>query len=94
MLSNAIRLCDAKFGNSFLREADGFRSVAVHSMPSAYARVIGNNPFISLTQLYPEAPVAKLVATLGIIHIVDLTLERNAGCYRPLLWLNVCGGSD
>jgi transcriptional regulator with GAF, ATPase, and Fis domain len=36
ILGNAIRFCEANFGNMFLREGDGFRSVAIHSPPSAY----------------------------------------------------------
>jgi hypothetical protein len=31
MPANAVRLCEAKFGNLFLREGNAFRAVAVHS---------------------------------------------------------------
>src|SRR5262249_49257228 len=37
MLANATRICEAKFGNLFLREGNGFRSVAMHAVPSTYA---------------------------------------------------------
>ena len=33
MLENATRICEAKFGNLFLREGDAFRAVAVHGEP-------------------------------------------------------------
>ena len=33
MLANAVRICDAKFGNLLLCEADGFRRVALHNAP-------------------------------------------------------------
>src|SRR5262249_5529599 len=36
MLANAVRICDAKFGNLLLCEADGFRRVALHNAPPAY----------------------------------------------------------
>ena len=32
MLANATRICEAKFGHLFLREADGFRAVALQSV--------------------------------------------------------------
>ena len=37
ILENAVRLCGAKFGNLYLREGDGFRAVAIHNAPPAYA---------------------------------------------------------
>ena len=36
MLANAVRICEAKFGTLYLREADGFRTVATHNAPAAY----------------------------------------------------------
>ena len=37
ILSNATRICEAKFGTMFLRDADAFRVVAMHNPPPAYA---------------------------------------------------------
>ena len=37
MLSNATRICDAKFGDLYLRDADGFRMVSTHNSPPAFA---------------------------------------------------------
>src|SRR5437588_2120338 len=37
MLGNAVRICEAKFGTLYLREGDGFRAVAMHNAPLAYA---------------------------------------------------------
>ena len=76
MLENAARLCEAKFGNLFLREGDGFRSVAMHSMPSAYAESYQHDPIIALKDLHPHAPLPQLVETQKIVHIPDLTLGR------------------
>src|SRR5207247_3789978 len=36
MLDNAARICGAKFGVLWLAEGDGFRSVALHGLPSAH----------------------------------------------------------
>jgi GAF domain-containing protein len=37
MLENAVRLCEAKLGDLYLRDRDGFRMVATHNCPPAYA---------------------------------------------------------
>ena len=37
MLQNATRLCEAKFGTLYLSEDDGFRAVAFHNAPPAFA---------------------------------------------------------
>src|SRR5213080_4063320 len=37
MLENATRICEAKFGDLYLRDGDAFRMAATHDSPSAYA---------------------------------------------------------
>ena len=37
ILGNAVRICRAKFGTLYLCEGDGFRAVATHNAPPAYA---------------------------------------------------------
>src|SRR5262249_41246849 len=39
MLANAVRICGAKFGVLWLKEGDGYRSVAVHDLPPALAEL-------------------------------------------------------
>jgi two-component system, NtrC family, sensor kinase len=36
MLENATRICEAKFGTLYLRDADAYRAVAIHNAPPAY----------------------------------------------------------
>ena len=50
MLANAVRICDAKFGNLLLCEADGFRRVALHNAPPAYVEEAQRNPLIGLAR--------------------------------------------
>ena len=76
ILDNATRICEAKFGSLFLREGGGFRSVAIHSPPSAYAERYKRQPFLDLKD-YPHGPLAQLVETKKIVHIADLKLERS-----------------
>jgi GAF domain-containing protein len=37
MLEKAVRICDAKFGNIYRRDGDGFQLVATHNAPPGYA---------------------------------------------------------
>src|SRR5262245_830515 len=40
MLSNAVRICEAQFGNFLLYENGGFRHVKLHGAPPAFAEAI------------------------------------------------------
>jgi GAF domain-containing protein len=74
MLTNAIRICGAKFGNLFLREGDAFRAVAVHG-ESSYADGWRENPVISLRD-HPQAPLSRLMWTRQVVHDADLTTSQ------------------
>src|SRR5262245_25752308 len=74
MLNNAVRLCEAHFGNLFLYRDGVFQIVAMHNPPPAYVErwrndptvVVGNNPYM---------PIARLAAAKKVLHITDLTTE-------------------
>ena len=63
ILENATRLCEANFGNMFLREGNGFRTVAIHSPPSAYTEWYERHPFLEPTKEYPHSNLARLIET-------------------------------
>ena len=44
MLENAVRICAAKFGNLYLSEGDGFRTVATHDVPRPFAESAAREP--------------------------------------------------
>jgi hypothetical protein len=46
MLANATRLCEAKFGVLLLCDSGGFRTVALHNAPPAFAEERRRNPLI------------------------------------------------
>jgi GAF domain-containing protein len=75
MLDNAVRICEAKFGNLFLREGDCFRIVAMHSAPSAYTKWWRREPLMDI-RANPGVPNARLVQTKKVLHIADLTAEQ------------------
>src|SRR5215467_3301581 len=70
MLENATRLCEAKFGDLYLRDQDGFRMVATHNSPPAYAAARRREP---LVRPPPDAPLGLVATTKRVAHIADIT---------------------
>src|SRR5581483_4505598 len=60
MLSNAVRICGANFGNLFLCEGDAFRHVAMHGAPPAFAELRRRNPLVRPT---PNSVLTRISAT-------------------------------
>jgi two-component system, NtrC family, sensor kinase len=48
VLANAIRLCEASFGNLMLYEGDAFRRVALHNAPADYQEFADKMPLLPL----------------------------------------------
>jgi signal transduction histidine kinase len=72
MLENATRICGAKFGNLFLREADGYRAAAVHGEPT-FIEHWRRAPFASLR----DTPLLdRVTRTKQVLHIPDLRLDQ------------------
>ena len=44
MLENAVRICDAKFGNIYRWDGDAFTSLAAHNTPPAFAELRRRSP--------------------------------------------------
>ena len=79
MLSNAVRICEAKFGVMWLSEGDGLRSVAFHGVPPALVELRQREPVIKFD---PSTPVWRAMRAKHAVRIDDLTkdtsyLERN-----------------
>jgi signal transduction histidine kinase len=69
MLENATRLCEAKFGDLYLRDGDAFRMAATHNSPSAYAASRRREPL----RPPPDAPLGLVAITKQVAHIADIT---------------------
>jgi GAF domain-containing protein len=74
MLENATRICDAKFGNLFLREGDAFRAVALHGEP-AFVEYWRRAPVIAMRD-NQGGPLHRLTVTKAVVHIPDITKDR------------------
>src|SRR5262249_15497979 len=71
MLANATRICEAKFGILQLYEGDGFRAVALHDVPPAYAEW----RLKSVLRPGPEHPLGRVARTKQTIHVADILAE-------------------
>jgi signal transduction histidine kinase len=75
LLANATRLCQAKFGNLFLREGDVFRVAALHGAPTAYVEWRQRELMINVRD-HPHIPLARVARTKAVQHVPELTTER------------------
>ena len=76
MLANATRICEAKFGNLFLREGDGFRAVAVHG-ETDYVETWRREPYLAIDSESSRIPMARMARSKKVLHISDLTTDES-----------------
>src|SRR5438067_12492808 len=65
MLENATRICEAKFGNLLLYDAEAFRIVAMHGAPPEWDALRRRDPVIRFS---PANPLGRVVATKQLQH--------------------------
>jgi GAF domain-containing protein len=73
MLENAVRICEASFGNLLLYENDAFRHVALHNAPQAWATEQQRDPVAPRRSARFLYHVAE---TKQVSHIADITAEN------------------
>ena len=69
MLENAVRICDAKFGNIYRWEGDALHLAASHDTPPAFAQARMRSPFHRDDAREPV--ISRLLATKAAVHIAD-----------------------
>ena len=74
MLANATRICEATYGNLFLRDGFIVRAVAVHSKES-YADSWRQNPDLDLRD-HPQVPLNRVLKTRQVVHLLDLRTDE------------------
>ena len=90
MLENAVRICGAKFGMLYLSEGDGFRTVAMHDVPHAFAEKRAREPFF----IAPAgSPMGRVKRTRQVAHIADITTGQDYVEDRALRDLAELGGA-
>jgi two-component system, NtrC family, sensor kinase len=71
MLANAVRICEAKFGTLYLCEGDGFRAVAMHNAPPAFAEARA-----SVVHPRPDTSLGGAAHTRRASQIADVTTSQ------------------
>jgi len=66
MLENAVRLCEAKFGNLFLHEGGALRIVASHNVPAEFVEARRRRGS------YRDTPLGDVIGKKQTLHIPDL----------------------
>ena len=72
MLENAVRICDATFGNIYRWDGEALHIVATHNTPPAFAEDRRRSPY----RPYPQSPIGHMVAAKTVVHISDITAEE------------------
>jgi signal transduction histidine kinase/DNA-binding response OmpR family regulator len=85
MLANAVRICEAKIGTLYIREGDGFRTVATQNAPPAYVEARTRE----LIRPPPDATLGRVAASKQVVHTADTTtipsyVERNPFVVAPV----------
>jgi GAF domain-containing protein len=81
MLENAVRICDATFGNIDRWDGEVLHMLAAHNTPPAFAEARRHLPFRRLPSR-PTSHTLRMVETKTVAHVADLAasedyIERN-----------------
>jgi len=74
MLEEAVRICDATFGNIQSWDGKTFQVVATHNTPPALVEARKRLP---VRPISVDAPLGRLVASKRAVHIDDLAVEQS-----------------
>jgi signal transduction histidine kinase len=73
MLAHATRLCEANFGNMYLRDGELFRIAAAHNTPPALIEERRRAPLGSNLR----TPFGRMLRTKQVVHVADLAAEQD-----------------
>jgi two-component system, NtrC family, sensor kinase len=80
MLSNAVRVCEAKFGVLFRYSDNAYHVAATLDVPPAYAEFLGRRSFRpDVEPALAGSPLHRLLLSKDIVHSDDVSLEANPG---------------
>src|SRR6476646_6417711 len=73
ILANATRICEAKCGTLYLREADGLRTVATHNAPTPYVEDRKRH----LVRPPPDSALGQVLKTRRVTQVADITAVKS-----------------
>ena len=71
ILDNAVRLCEAQFGNMYLRDGEVFRIAAAHRTPTVLIEQRKRVPLQGRASIF-----GRMVETRQAVHVTDLRAEQ------------------
>jgi signal transduction histidine kinase len=80
MLKNAVELCGAKFGALYLCQGDGFRAVALHNAPPAFA-----DESTKVSHPHKDTAIGRAATTKKAAQIVDIKKSRGYADRHPFV---------
>jgi GAF domain-containing protein/sensor histidine kinase YesM len=69
MLNNALRICEAQFGNLLLFDGTGLLPAELHNSPAAFGELFKSGRLIP----GPNTALGRVVAGKEVVHIADVT---------------------
>ena len=81
MLERATRICEATFGNLFLREGHLVRTAAVTGEPH-YVALWKRNPTVDLTENI-GIPMERVIRTREVAHVPDMRTDKSYAARNP-----------
>jgi GAF domain-containing protein len=79
MLKNAVRLCDAEFGNIYHLDGEALHLVATKKAPPAFAEARR----LTTARPGPKTPIGRMIANKNVVHIADLRAEKAYAEHDP-----------
>jgi signal transduction histidine kinase len=79
MLDNALKICEASYGNMLLSSGDGLEAAELHNSPPAFAELFKRGPLVPP----PGTALGRVIATKKVVHIPDI-LAESGGKQTPL----------
>jgi two-component system NtrC family sensor kinase len=73
ILSNATRLCEAKFGTLYTYDGNGFHAAEFHNAPPAFVEARKREPVIHPP---PDTPLGRVASTKQVTQVADITATR------------------
>jgi transcriptional regulator with GAF, ATPase, and Fis domain len=76
ILENATRICEAKFGNLWLREGDKVRIVAIYGGSPKYCEYLFAEPLVVVD---PQSAISRVVSDREVVQIDDISKAPTYG---------------
>jgi GAF domain-containing protein len=89
MLENALRICDAKFGNLWLREDDKFRIVAILGGSQEYREYLLAEPFVKPDS---QSVMASVARNKEIVQVEDISTAPTYGMRMRIATIEIAKG--